>query len=540
MVGVRLAGEAGDDVGAEGEARAEAAEGRVAERGDVFARVGAVHAPEDAVRGGLEGEVQEAADVRMRGERVEEVRAAEPRLKRTEAEAVRRGAVERGEGGDEVGEAPPGVAVEGEIAARDDELAVAGGEEGARAREDVREGDGGGRAAKLRDDAERAASRAAVLHLQVGAGGRARDGGVRRRRRVARGAGQTARAADLGGGEARAEACDLLLALVRGLRGDGAAAHDDAVGRGVGVERHDRVARRAQARLLLQRLGMVEAAAERLEGDAHLARGQVGEEDEQEEVRRVEEEVRRHRGEHRAGAGVEQGEGDAEEPERGEGGGVDVDEREDGPGEDGGRPAGKGRGEAPEDDAPENRLLQKGGLEEDDDDEQGAEAERVVTVRKALDELLIGRLHARAPRDRARAEPVEPQGGRRQRGRGEGGEAHGAQAVGRGSGRRRAARKDLRREPEDEQEGREEGRREEQVPQQDVRRHHRAEAVDELLPEGGEPARKDERAQRRRGGEGVREAVGAVPHHLYRAGWASPSFVPRTLMWSSRSCCSVT
>ena len=87
---------------------------------------------------------------------------------------------------------------------------------------------------------------------------------------------------------------------------------------------------RLEARFRVKGLRMVQAAAEGLEGDAHLARGEFGEEDEQQEVGGVEENVRRHRREDRTGPGVEPGECNAEEPEGDERGGIDVDEREDG------------------------------------------------------------------------------------------------------------------------------------------------------------------------------------------------------------------
>ena len=115
-----------------------------------------------------------------------------------------------------------------------------------------------------------------------------------------------------------------------GLRGDGTPPNDDDVRRIGRIEVHNQMSIRLEARFRVKGLRMVQAAAEGLEGDAHLARGEFGEEDEQQEVGGVEENVRRHRREDRTGPGVEPGECNAEEPEGDERGGIDVDEREDG------------------------------------------------------------------------------------------------------------------------------------------------------------------------------------------------------------------
>ena len=137
---------------------------------NIFNLVGAVHPLQDVVGGGLEGKVEEAADVRMHGHHVEQRGTAEARFQRTEADAMDgRRSRERRKGGEQVGEAASGIVVEGEIAAGDDEFAVPCRKEGAGARQHVVEGNGNGRPAKARDDAEGAPPRTAVLYFQIGA-----------------------------------------------------------------------------------------------------------------------------------------------------------------------------------------------------------------------------------------------------------------------------------------------------------------------------------------------------------------------------------
>ena len=82
-----------------------------------------------------------------------------------------RGWCEVGEGGKEIREAFSLRTVEGEVAARDDDFVVAGVDEAIGLVEDRREVLGTRFAAELGDDAEGALAGAAILDLEVGAGG---------------------------------------------------------------------------------------------------------------------------------------------------------------------------------------------------------------------------------------------------------------------------------------------------------------------------------------------------------------------------------
>ena len=92
---------------------------------------------------------------------------------------VTRGWCEVGESGKEIREALPLRTVEREVAARDDDLVVAGVDEAIGLVEDRREVLGTRFAAELGDDAEGTLAGATVLDLEVGAGGAERESGLR-------------------------------------------------------------------------------------------------------------------------------------------------------------------------------------------------------------------------------------------------------------------------------------------------------------------------------------------------------------------------
>ena len=108
--------------------------------------------------------MQEPADVRVGFERIEKGIVAKARFDGTETDAVS-GRFERGESGDEIGESVSSGTVEREVAAGEDDLAEAGGEEGARPCEHVVERNGDGRTAELRHDAIGALPGASILYF---------------------------------------------------------------------------------------------------------------------------------------------------------------------------------------------------------------------------------------------------------------------------------------------------------------------------------------------------------------------------------------
>ena len=266
---VGLAREAGYDVGAEGDARAKPLHGGVAEAVDGCDRVWPAHTLEDAVGAGLDREVDEPADVGTGGEGVQDSGVANPRFERTEPHAHRQ-VCQRCE---EVCKSVSGVAVEREVAAGDDNLAVSGVKESSRAGERLREGEGLRRASKRRDDAEGALAGTAVLHLQVRAcraGGNRLRGGVFRWRCAC--AGEAACKFDPCGRETGTEVDYGLAAVAFGLCGDGAPPDDDDVRRTGVVEGDYLVALGRIPGLLVERLGSVQPAPECLERYLHVLR----------------------------------------------------------------------------------------------------------------------------------------------------------------------------------------------------------------------------------------------------------------------------
>ncbi len=86
VVGFGFAGEAGDDVGAEGGV-GEAVVDELDAAGVVFGAVPAVHGGEDGVGGGLEGHVEVLGDAAGAGEEVDEVLGDVQGLDGADAEA---------------------------------------------------------------------------------------------------------------------------------------------------------------------------------------------------------------------------------------------------------------------------------------------------------------------------------------------------------------------------------------------------------------------------------------------------------------------
>ena len=107
----------------------------------------------------------------------------------------------------------------------------------------------------------------------------------------------------------------------------------------------------------------------------------------------VEGEMHGHGREEGAGADVEPGKGDAEEPERDERGGVDVDEREDETRKDHRAPDGHDFREATEEYAAEEQFFEKGGFDEEKGEENYLAAQGKRTGSEELDKFLVGQIN---------------------------------------------------------------------------------------------------------------------------------------------------
>ena len=162
-VGVRLAREARNDVGAEPEPRdprERALDGPTVLRGGVAA----AHRAQDAVGAALQRVVQHRAEPRLRlAHQRDDLLLGRARLDGTHPDP--REAGERGDGADEGGERPAALPPAGDVHAGEDDLAVSAGDERGAFGEDLVEGPRARLAARVGDDAVGAAERAAVLDL---------------------------------------------------------------------------------------------------------------------------------------------------------------------------------------------------------------------------------------------------------------------------------------------------------------------------------------------------------------------------------------
>lgn len=111
-----------------------------------------------------------------------------------------------------------------------------------------------------------------------------------------------------------------------------------------------------------------------------------------------------------AGADVEPGKGDAEEPERDERGGIDVDEREDETRKDHRAPDGHDLREATEEYAAEEQFFEDRGLNEEEKEEKRFAAQGKGIGRDELDELLVGEFDVGETGEEFAAHPVESKG----------------------------------------------------------------------------------------------------------------------------------
>ena len=237
---LRLAGEAGDDVGGDGGAREiRAREGDAGE--ELLARVVAVHAAQDGVRPALQREVEVGREVAHLLCRFEQPLGDDARLERAEADA--RGRILDGE--QQVGEISPPVVIRRDVDAGDDDLFCGRGQD---LRRGALERARAGAAAQIRDDAVGAEVVAAVLDLDEGTalyrlrGGQLAVGGLAADAHAARVRGEQVDELPLAL-RARDEKHPLLFGKGGGGALGGAAAHGDAGVRRHGADARDRLAR---------------------------------------------------------------------------------------------------------------------------------------------------------------------------------------------------------------------------------------------------------------------------------------------------------
>ena len=169
VIGIGFAGEASDDIGADGGVR-QAVVDEFDAAGVVFGAIPAMHGSEDAIRGGLQRHVEMGSDAIGRSEEFDEVLGDVERLDGADAQALDGSFVEDAAEEIEEFDARSEVAAVGaEIDAAEDDFAEAGigealdfGENGSRRQ-------AAGFAANEGDDAEGATGVAAVLDFEGGA-----------------------------------------------------------------------------------------------------------------------------------------------------------------------------------------------------------------------------------------------------------------------------------------------------------------------------------------------------------------------------------